>query len=582
MGGIATVDGARRVSQAALEQPRAETRGAVLEPGDEGDREVREAFNAMHPSTPAVTVRCDGTADVIAAVRFAREERLPLAVRGGGHSIAGLSSIDGGVLLDLAPMRGVVVDADRRLAIVQGGALWADVDRETQAFGLVAPGGVVSDTGVAGLTLGGGYGWVRRKYGLSVDALVEAQIVCADGRVRTASADSHPDLYWAIRGGGANFGVVTSFTFALQPLGPTVAFAATFYPLEEIAEILRSWRAYVERAPDEVTSVVVTMTFPADPELPEAIHDREVAIVGGVYAGHADEGLDAMAPLRALGTPLLDMSGPTPFSAVQTGFDPLFPRNELRAYWKSQYLDELSDATIDLIADRARNRPRAADAGQHLPYGRRHRSRRPRGDRLRAALGPVHGLPRRDVDRPGRRRRQDRVGALGVGRGRRVRQRGRVPELHRTRRRGRRRERGERVRAQPRAPGEGQGRLRPREPLPDQQQHPTRLRGATMLCAHTVRRLKHGTFDQFHEAFRPPAEAPPEGWVRFHLLRSRGDENAVVTFGFFDGSIEELERSQEDSDYDSRRQAVEPFVDRVIANGVYEVVESWTAEGIAA
>lgn len=193
------------MSEAALEQLRAETRGAVLEPGDEGEHEVREAFNAMHPSTPAVTVRCDGTADVTAAVRFAREERLPLAVRGGGHSIAGLSSIDGGVLLDLAPMRGVVVDADRRLAIVQGGALWADVDRETQAFGLVAPGGVVSDTGVAGLTLGGGYGWVRRKYGLSVDALVEAQIVCADGCVRTASADSHADLYWAIRGGGGNF-----------------------------------------------------------------------------------------------------------------------------------------------------------------------------------------------------------------------------------------------------------------------------------------------------------------------------------------------------------------------------------------
>jgi FAD/FMN-containing dehydrogenase len=221
----------------------------------------------------------------------------------------------------------------------------------------VAPGGVVSDTGVAGLTLGGGYGWVRRKYGLSVDALVEAQIVCADGRVRTASADSHPDLYWALRGGGGNFGVVTSFTFALQPLGPTVAFAATFYPLQEIDQILRRWREYANGAPDEVTSVVVTMTFPANPELPEAMHNREVAIVGGVYAGDPDEGLEAMAPLRELGTPLFDMSGPTPFTAVQAGFDPLFPRNELRAYWKSQYLDELSDAAIDVIADRARNRP---------------------------------------------------------------------------------------------------------------------------------------------------------------------------------------------------------------------------------
>jgi FAD/FMN-containing dehydrogenase len=225
-------------------------------------------------------------------------------------------------------MRGVQVDPERRLAVVQGGALWGDVDRETQAFGLVAPGGVVSDTGVGGLTLGGGYGWVRRKYGLSVDALVEAQIVCADGQVRTASADSNPDLFWAIRGGGGNFGVVTSFTFALKPLGPTVGFSATFYPLEEVAEILRGWRSYTAQAADEVTSVVVTITFPASPEMPEAVHDRPVAIVGGVYAGEPAEGLREMAPLRELGNPLFDMSGPTPFTHVQSGFDPLFPRYE--------------------------------------------------------------------------------------------------------------------------------------------------------------------------------------------------------------------------------------------------------------
>ena len=321
------------------------------------EQEAREVFNAMHPSRPAVTVRATGTADVVAAVNHAREHDLELAVRGGGHSIAGLSAIEGGMLLDLAPMRGVQVDPERRLAVVQGGALWADVDRETQAFGLVAPGGLVSDTGVGGLTLGGGYGWVRRKYGLSVDALVEAQVVGADGEVRTASAESHPDLFWAIRGGGGNFGVVTSFTFALQPLGPVVGFSATFYPVEEIGGILRGWRDYVAQAPDEVTSAVVAFTFPANPEMPEAIHDREVAIVGGVYAGDAEEGLRVMAPLRELGTPLFDMSGPMPYTAVQSGFDPLFPRNTLRAYWKSQYLDELPDAAIDVIAGRAQNRP---------------------------------------------------------------------------------------------------------------------------------------------------------------------------------------------------------------------------------
>jgi FAD/FMN-containing dehydrogenase len=343
--------------QAPLEGLRAQIRGEALQPDDPGYGAIRSTFNAMHESRPALIVSCTGTADVVDAVDFARDQGLPVAVRGGGHSVAGLSSIEGGMLIDLAPMRGVQVDSERRLAHVQGGALWADLDRETQAFGLVAPGGVVSDTGVAGLTLGGGYGWVRRKYGLSSDSLVEAEVVCADGQIRTASETSNPDLFWALRGGGGNFGIVTSFTFRLHPLGPTVAFAATFYPVEEAAEVLRKWRAYVEDAPDEVTSVCVTITFPANPELPETVHDRPVAIVGGVYAGDVEEGMKVMQPLRELGTVLFDMSGPTPFAGVQTGFDPLFPRNELRAYWKSQYLDELSDEAIDTIAARANDRP---------------------------------------------------------------------------------------------------------------------------------------------------------------------------------------------------------------------------------
>jgi FAD binding domain/Berberine and berberine like len=346
-----------RLSAEALEGLRAQLRGAAITPTDPEYAEVREVFNAMHHGHPEITVRCSGTADVVAAIAFARAEGLTLAVRGGGHSIAGLSAIDGGMLLDLAPMSGIQVDPERRLAHVQGGALWGDLDRETQAFGLVAPGGVVSDTGVAGLTLGGGYGWLRRKYGLSSDSLVEAQIVCADGEVRTASEHVNPDLFWAIRGGGGNFGVVTSFTFRLYELGPDVAFSATFYPLEEVAQVLRGWRDYVKDAPNEVTATCVTMTFPANPELPEAIHDRPVAIIGGVYAGAVDEGMEAMKPLRQLGTPLFDMSGPTPYVGVQQGFDPLFPRNKLHAYWKSQYLDDLSDEAIDVFAAKALDRP---------------------------------------------------------------------------------------------------------------------------------------------------------------------------------------------------------------------------------
>ncbi len=318
---------------------------------------ARAVFNAMHRSRPDVIASCATTDDVVAAVNRAREENLRVAVRGGGHSIAGLSAIEGGMLIDLAPMNGVEIDAERRIAKVGGGALWKDLDGAAQEHGLAVPGGVVSDTGVAGLTLGGGYGWLRRKHGLSCDSLIEAELVTADGSVVKASADENPDLFWAIRGGGGNFGIVTTFTFELHEVGPEVAFAATFYPLEDAGEIMRGWRDYVESAPDDVTSVCVTLTFPANPELPEADHDRPVIIVGGVYVGDVDAGLAEMQPLRELGTALFDMSGPTPFVGVQTGFDALFPRDTLRAYWKSQYVDELSDAAIDTIAAKAQDRP---------------------------------------------------------------------------------------------------------------------------------------------------------------------------------------------------------------------------------
>jgi FAD/FMN-containing dehydrogenase len=341
----------------ALDELKAGIRGRVLAPIDPGYDEIRPAFNAMHHGRPGVVVGCGGTADVVEAVNFARERGLPVAVRGGGHSIAGLSTIDGGMLIDLGEMNGVQVDVERRLVHVQGGAVLGDVDRETQAFGLVAPSGVVSETGVAGLTLGGGYGWLRRKYGLACDGLVEAQVVCADGEVRTASAVLNPDLFWAIRGGGGNFGIVTSFTFRLRELGPQVAFAAVMYPIEEIADVLRKWRDYVEQAPNEVTSVCVTVTFPANPEMPEAVHDRPVAIVGGVYAGELEAGMRVVQPLRELGTVLLDMSGPTPFVSVQSGFDGLFPRNQLRAYWKALHLKALDDEAIDVFAGWALDRP---------------------------------------------------------------------------------------------------------------------------------------------------------------------------------------------------------------------------------
>ena len=354
---IATVDGGRtNVVESALEQFATTIRGDVLKPGDPryGERPI---FNAMHQRRPALIVRCTGTADVVDALTFARQHNLLVAVRGGGHSVAGHSSCDGGIVIDLTRMRGVDVDPEARTARVQGGALWRDVDRETQAFGLVVPGGVVSETGVAGLTLGGGEGWVRRKYGLTIDSLLSARVVCADGSVRTASATSEPELFWALRGGGGNFGIVTSFEFRTHPLGPIVAFAGVFYRVADAERILPRWRDYCLSAPDEVTSVSVTITMPAAPTLPPAIHNQPCLVIGGVYAGSAEEGMKVMQPLREFGTPLADISQPMPFQAVQSAFDPFFPMGKLQSYWKAQNLATLPDQAIEIIAASANQRP---------------------------------------------------------------------------------------------------------------------------------------------------------------------------------------------------------------------------------
>ncbi len=355
---VATLTGAEMtINPDALEELRSMTRGDVLTREDPGYAMVRAPYNAMHPGRPALVVRPTGTADVVVAVNFARSHGLVVAVRGGGHSVAGLSSVDGGLLLDLAQMNGVDVDLKSRTVRVQGGALVGDMDHETQAFGLVAPSGVVSDTGVAGLTLGGGEGWVRRKHGLSIDNLLSATVVCADGEVRTASADSHPDLFWALRGGGGNFGVVTSFTFQCHPVGPVVAFAGVFHPVEDAEAVYRGFRDWARTVPDEISALIGCTTLPASEHTPPEIHDRPFIVTGAVYTGDTMEGLKVIQPLREIGTPLADISGPLPFVAVQAAFDEFFQRGTLRSYWKSTYVDELTDPILDIIVDRARNRP---------------------------------------------------------------------------------------------------------------------------------------------------------------------------------------------------------------------------------
>lgn len=357
---MATLNGPEaQIGDESLEELRMTIRGDVLTPQDPDYPSVRSAYNLMHPGNPALVVRPTGTADVVGAVNFARTNGLLMAVRGGGHSIAGLSSIDGGLLLDLARMNGVDVDPEALTVRVQGGALIGDMDHETQAFGLVAPSGIVSDTGVAGLSLGGGEGWVRRKHGMAVDNLLSAQVVCADGQVRTASADSNPDLFWAIRGGGGNYGVVTSFTFQCHPVGPTVAFAGVFHPVEDAENVYRQFRDWAATVPDEISAMIGCTTLPASAGIPPAIHDTPMIVTGAVYSGDPDEGMKVIQPLRDIGTPLADISGPLPFVGVQGAFDEFFRRGTLRSYWKATYVEELTDPILAIIVDRARNRPSA-------------------------------------------------------------------------------------------------------------------------------------------------------------------------------------------------------------------------------
>lgn len=355
---VSTLSGSRsEITDEALEALRMAVRGEVLTPDDSRYEAVRVPYNAMHPGHPGLIVGATGVADVVDAVNFAREHGLLVAVRGGGHSVAGLSSVEGGLLIDLGAMNGVDVDVDAGLVRVQGGALLGDMDRNTMAFGLVAPGGVVSDTGVAGLTLGGGEGWMRRKYGLASDNVVAAQVVCADGEVRTASADTNADLYWAIRGGGGNYGIVTSFTFRLHPLNPIVAFAGVFYPAADADKVWRGYRDWAAGTPDEVSSFCGCTTLPVSPHIPPEIHDTPFVAVGAVYAGDPDEGMKLFQPVRELATPLTDISGPLPFTAIQAAFDPFFVRGTLRSYWKSTYVSELDDEVLDIVVSRAQDRP---------------------------------------------------------------------------------------------------------------------------------------------------------------------------------------------------------------------------------
>lgn len=320
-------------------------RGALIQPGDAAYDQARSIYNAMIDKRPAVIARCADTADVMAAVSFAREHGLTLAVRGGGHNGPGLSLCDGGLVVDLSAMKGVRVDPQARTARVEPGSTWGDVDHATHAFGLATPSGVISTTGVGGLTLGGGHGHLSRKHGLTVDNLLAADVVLADGGLVHASEDEHPDLFWALRGGGGNFGVVTSFLFRLHPVG-TVHAGPTFWPMEDAAEVLAWYRDFLPRAPEELNGFFAFMEVPPAAPFPEELHGRRVCGVVWCYAGPEERADEVLAPVRGFREPLFEHIGPMPYPVLQSVFDRFYPPG-LQWYWKGDFVRELPDEAIE-------------------------------------------------------------------------------------------------------------------------------------------------------------------------------------------------------------------------------------------
>ena len=334
----------------ALRDLRSTVRGQLLLPGDGGHETARRIFNAMIDRRPAVIVRCVEAADVSACVGFARAHGLDVSVKGGGHNVSGKAVREGGLMIDLSAMKSIRVDTQRRSARAEPGLTLAEFDRECQSFGLATPLGINSTTGVAGLTLGGGFGWLSRKFGLAADNLNSADVVTADGELLHASATKNPDLFWAIRGGGGNFGVATSFEFKLHPVGPELVSELIVHPFARARELLAGYREIAAAAPDELTIWVVLRKAPPLPFLSSDVHGKEILVFAVCYCGAPSDAEGAVAPLRALGKPLADVIGPQPYAAWQTAFDPLLTPGAFN-YWKSHNFTALSDGLLDTLVD---------------------------------------------------------------------------------------------------------------------------------------------------------------------------------------------------------------------------------------
>lgn len=327
-------------------------RGDLVGPNEADYDSLRRVFNGMIDRRPALIARPSGPADVIAAVGHAREHGLEISVHGGGHGVAGHAVTEGGLMVDLRAMKGVKIDPERRIVHAQAGLTWGELDQETQAFGLAVTGGRMSTTGVAGFTLGSGSGWLERKLGLAADNLISADVVLADGRLVTASEREHPDLFWGLRGGGGNFGIVTSFEFRLHPIGPLLLGGMLMHPGPRAGDVLRFFRQYMADAPDEVGAAVALITAPPAPFVPEPARGKPAVGVIACYAGPLDEGNEVLRPLREFGPPVIDMVAPMPYTEIQRLLDPSNPRG-MRNHWAGEFHPELSDELIDALVTAA-------------------------------------------------------------------------------------------------------------------------------------------------------------------------------------------------------------------------------------
>lgn len=328
----------------AIGDLRARIRGGVIDREDKTYDAVRQVYNAMIDKRPSVIARCTDAADVISAIEFGRAEELEVAIRGGGHNGGGLGTVEGGLVIDLSPMSGVRVDPAERVAEVGGGATFGGVDHATHAFGLATPSGIISTTGVGGLTLGGGIGHLSRKYGLTIDNLLSADVVLADGHLVTANEKQNDDLFWALRGGGGNFGVVTSFTFRLHPVDNVIA-GPMLWPLEQAREVLAFYRDFIGDAPDELNGFFAFLTVPPGPPFPEHLYLKKMCGIVWCYSGEPDKLDKLLKPARASG-PVLDGVQPMPFPAIQSAFDALYPKGQ-QWYWRADFVDEISPKAIE-------------------------------------------------------------------------------------------------------------------------------------------------------------------------------------------------------------------------------------------